>query len=59
MNQTYEDACSYYIGRTMMAKQITADEINKIKEYLTSITKEGRVIDQIDTTITTIYWEKQ
>jgi SAM-dependent methyltransferase len=58
MNQSYEDACSYYIGRTMMTKQLTSDQINKVKEYLASITKEGRVIDQIHTTITTIYWEK-
>jgi SAM-dependent methyltransferase len=58
MNQPLEEACSYYIGRTMMAKQLTPDEITKVKEYLASIAKEGRVIDQIDTTITTIYWEK-
>jgi hypothetical protein len=58
MNQTYEDACAYYIGRTMMAKQLNPEETAKIKEYLATITKEGRVIDQIDTTITTLYWEK-
>jgi SAM-dependent methyltransferase len=58
MNQSYEDACSYYIGRTMMAKQLAPDEISKVKQYLASITKEGRVVDQINTTITTIYWEK-
>jgi SAM-dependent methyltransferase len=60
MNQSYDDACFYYIGRTTMAKQLTPDEIDKIKQYLASIkTAEGKVIDQIDTTITTIYWEKQ
>ncbi len=58
MNQPYEDACSYYIGRTMMAKQLTSDEIDKIKQYLASISKDGKVVDQINTTITTIYWEK-
>jgi hypothetical protein len=58
MNQAYEDACAYYLGRTMMAKQLTPDEINRVKQYLASIAKDGRVIDQINTTITTIYWEK-
>ncbi len=58
MNQSYEDACSYYVGRTMMAKKLASDEIERIKQYLASITKEGRVVDQINTTITTIYWEK-
>ncbi len=58
MNQSYEDACSYYIGRTMMAKQLTPDDMGKVKQYLASITKDGRVVDQINTTITTIYWEK-
>jgi hypothetical protein len=42
----------------MMAKQLTPEEINKVKQYLASITKEGKVVDQINTTITTIYWEK-
>jgi SAM-dependent methyltransferase len=59
MNQSYEDACSYYIGRTMMAKQLSSGEISEIKQYLASITTNGRVLDKIDTTITTIYWEKQ
>ncbi|MCW4025719.1 MAG: class I SAM-dependent methyltransferase [Candidatus Bathyarchaeota archaeon] len=58
MNQSYEDACSYYLGRTMMAKQLSPQEINKVKEYLANITKDGKVVDQINTTITTIYWEK-
>jgi SAM-dependent methyltransferase len=59
MNQSYDVACSYYIGRTTMAKQLTPSEISKIKQYLASITTDGRIIDKIDTTITTIYWEKQ
>jgi SAM-dependent methyltransferase len=58
MDQSYEDACSYYIGRTTMAKQLTPDDIDKVKQYLKSITKDGRITDQINTTITTIYWEK-
>lgn len=58
MNQSYEDACSYYIGRATYAKELALDETNIIKEYLASITKDGRVIDQINATVTTIYWEK-
>ncbi|MCW4019093.1 MAG: hypothetical protein NWF00_10525 [Candidatus Bathyarchaeota archaeon] len=58
MNQSYEDTRSYYIGRASIAKQLTPDEISEVKEYLAAITKNGRVIDQINTTITTIYWEK-
>jgi SAM-dependent methyltransferase len=58
MNQSYEDACSYYVGRTMMTKQLSPEEITQVKQYLASITHEGRVTDQINTTISTIYWEK-
>jgi SAM-dependent methyltransferase len=59
MNQPYENACSYYIGRVAaMGKQLTASETTKVQEYLASIAKDGRVIDQINTTVTTLYWEK-
>lgn len=58
MNQSYEDACSYYLGRTTYAKQLTADESNAVKEYLASITRNGKITDQINATLTTVYWEK-
>jgi SAM-dependent methyltransferase len=58
MDQSYEDACSYYLGRTTYAKPLTEDENNAVKEYLSSIAKDGRITDQIDATVTTIYWEK-
>jgi hypothetical protein len=55
MSQSYENICSHYIGQTMMAKQLTSDEIDRIKQYHASTTNEGIVLDQINTTI---YWEK-
>ncbi len=58
MDQSYEDACSYYLGRTTYAKPLTEDESNAVKEYLSSITKDGRITDQINATVTTLYWEK-
>lgn len=58
MDQSYEDACSYYLGRTTYAKQLTEDEQSAVKDYLSSITKDGRITDQINATVTTVYWEK-
>jgi SAM-dependent methyltransferase len=60
MNQTLENACSYYLGRlAAMGKQLTPNETTAVKDYLASIAKDGKVVDQIHTIVTTIYWAKQ
>jgi SAM-dependent methyltransferase len=59
MNQPYENACSYYLGRVAaMGKHLTPNDTAKVRDYLDSIAKDGRVIDEIDTIVTTLYWEK-
>lgn len=59
MNQPYENACAYYIGRVAaMGKQLSPSETTKVQDYLASIAKDGRVIDQINTIVTTLYWAK-
>lgn len=58
MNQSFEDACAFYIGRVKKSKELSKSEISDIKEYLGSLSKEGIISDRIDTTVATIYWEK-
>lgn len=58
MNQSFEDACSYYLGRIAPAKQLSEKETAEIKNYLQSLLTDGIISDQIDTTTATIYWEK-
>lgn len=58
MNQSFEDACSYYLGRVMTEKQLSESETADVKEYLRSLVKDGMISDQIDATVATMYWEK-
>lgn len=58
MNQSYEDACSFYLGRAAMAKQLSESETKSIKDYLRSIIKDDMITDQINATVATLYWEK-
>jgi len=58
MHQTYEDACTYYLGRAGAVGQIAAEKAEAVKAYLASIAKEGMVSDRIDAKIITVYWEK-
>lgn len=58
MNQSFEEACSYYLGRIAPAKQLSEKEASDIKDYLHSLLKDGVISDKIDTTVATIYWER-
>lgn len=58
MNQSFEDACSYYLGRAAMGKQLSESETASIQDYLRSIIKDDRITDQIDATVATLYWSK-
>ena len=58
MNQSFEDACSYYLGRIMPVKQLSEKETADIKDYLHSLLTDGVISDKIDTTVATIYWGK-
>lgn len=58
MIQTYEDACSFYLGRAAMAKDLCESETESIKDYLRSLIKDDKITDQINATVATLYWEK-
>jgi len=58
MNQSFEDACAFYIGRVKLTKELSESNITDIKEYLISLVKDGIISDKIDTTVATIYWDK-
>lgn len=58
MHQSFEEACSYYIGRTSMMRPLSEDVIEAIKEYLRSQLVDGVVSDEIKTTVATMYWGK-
>lgn len=58
MNQSYEDACAFYLGRVKMSKEPSESETAAVKEYLKTLVKDGIISDNIDTTVATIYWEK-
>lgn len=58
MNQSYEDAYSFYLGRAAMAKQLSESETESIKDYLKSIIKDDLITDQINATVATIFWGK-
>lgn len=58
MKQSYEDACSFYLGRAAMAKQLSESETESIKDYLRSIIIDDMITDQINATVATLYWGK-
>lgn len=58
MSQNFEKACAYYTGRISMGQQLPQETIETVKDYLTSILKDGLINDRIDATVTTVYWEK-
>jgi SAM-dependent methyltransferase len=56
MRKTLEEAYGLYINRVKTYKDITAQEERQMKEYLQSIARDGFVYEDVDTTITTVYW---
>jgi len=56
MKKTPEEAYGMYINRVKTYRDISSDEEEKIKTYLRSIAKEGLICEDVDTTVTTIYW---
>ncbi len=56
MKKTLEEAYGLYINRVRTYKDITDQEEKQMREYLQSIAKAGLVYEDVDTTITTIYW---
>ena len=58
MDQPLEQACSYYLGRLSMGTPLEAAAEKAVRARLASISVEGRVKDNIDATITTVYWKK-
>jgi len=58
MRQSFEDACSFYLGRVSMSKQLSESETEIVRDYLKSIMQDGIISDDISTTVVTMYWEK-
>ncbi|NCC87378.1 MAG: class I SAM-dependent methyltransferase [Clostridia bacterium] len=58
INRTYEEACQFYINRAKQIKTLNDSDIDKAKDYLKSIEKDGIISECINTVITTISWEK-
>jgi SAM-dependent methyltransferase len=58
MNQSFDDACSYYLGRIKTEKQLSESVTVDIKEYLKSLVKDDVISDQINATVATMIWEK-
>lgn len=57
MEKTLEQAYGLYVNRIKTYRQITQKEEENIKEYLQSIARDGLIREDIDTTITTLYWQ--
>jgi len=57
MEKTLEEAFGLYINRVKSYKDITLEEEKIIKKYLESICKDGLVVEKVNTTIATIYWQ--
>ena len=56
MKKTPEEAHGLYINRVKTYRAITEAEEREIKAYLASVTRDGLVCEEVDTTVTTIYW---
>lgn len=56
MRKTPEEAYGLYVNRMKTYRGISAEEEEKIVQYLRSITENGLICETVDTTITTMYW---
>lgn len=55
--KTLAEACEWYTGRVAAEQAISEQDETKIKEYLQSVTVDGRVRETTTTTIVTMYWQ--
>lgn len=55
MEKTLEEAFGLYINRVKSYKDINFEEEQIIRKYLESISKEGIVSEEVNTTIATLY----
>ena len=56
LEKTLEQAYALYINRVKTYRDLSSDEEETLKKYLQSIADNGLVIEDIDTTVTTVYW---
>jgi len=56
MKKTLEQAYGLYINRMKTYRDLSPEEEERIKQYLQSIAKDGLVYEEVNTTVTTIYW---
>ncbi len=56
MQKTLNEAYGMYINRAKTYRNISLAEEEIIKQYLQSIAVNGLICEEVDTTITTLYW---
>ena len=56
LEKTLEQAYALYINRVKTYRDLSPDEEANLEEYLQSIAENGLITEDIETTITTIYW---
>lgn len=56
MKKTPEQAYGLYINRMKTYRDLSPEEEEKIKQYLQSIMKDGFVHENVNTTVTTLFW---
>lgn len=58
MTLSLEDAFIYYTNRVGAEKDLSGEEIKLIKSYLSSIEEEGKISEEMNPTLVTLYFEK-
>lgn len=56
MKKTLDDAYGLYINRLKTYKDITLEEEEKVKAYLRTLSSDGFVNENVDTTVATLFW---
>ncbi len=57
MKKTLDEAYGLYINRLKTYRKISKSEEESFKAYLQTLTKDGFVYEDVDTTIVTLFWQ--
>lgn len=58
-NQTLEDSLGMYLNRMNSYRSLSAEEEAMVTDYLESLLDDGRIHEEVNSTIATIYWNVQ
>ena len=56
MKKNFEEAYGLYVNRLKTYRELSLEEEEKVVTYLKSIADDGLICEDVDTTITTMYW---